>query len=262
MDNWTIRQRLLGSFAVILALMIVMGAVAYTRFATIEKGATSASTRFIPGLYYSTQILGNLIMGYALTVQQIGQDDVLATQTLETRFKANQQSMDDSIRQYEATIDQTATVNRQLFAAFQAQRVPYTRHQQEVLQLSSEMKYAEANKLWREQFDPAFEKVLGAIQAVLDLNKRAADQSVRQIMSAIASARIGMLASFVATLLFTFVCAYYLLQGISRPLAQLMDIVEVMRAGDLSKRLTLHRRDEFHALAEGFKTGCIADLRE
>jgi methyl-accepting chemotaxis protein WspA len=252
MNNWTIRQRLLGSFAVILALMIVMGAVAYTRLATIEKRATSAATQSIPGLYRSTQVLGNLIMGYALTIQQIGQGDVLAIQTLEARLKANQQRMEDSIRQYEATINPAAVKDRQLFAAFQGQRAPYARLQQEVLELSSSMKYDEANKMWREQFDPEFEKALAAIQAVVDFNKAAADQSVQEIMSTIAGAKIRIMASVVAALVFTFVCAYYLLQGITRPLGQLMSIVEVMRGGDFSKRLTLQRRDEFHALAEGF----------
>jgi methyl-accepting chemotaxis protein WspA len=252
MNNWTIRQRLLGSFAVILALMVGMGGIAYTRLKTIDREAASAATDSIPGLYRSTQVLGNLIMSYALTIQEIGQDDVLAMQKLEQRQKANQQSMEDSIRQYEATISPNGAKDRQLFAAFQSERTPYVRLQTEILQLSSDLKYDEANKLWRERFDPEFERALAAIQAVVDFNKSAAEHSVGEIMGSIASAKIEILASLVATLLFTFVCAYYLLQGISRPLGQLMGIVETMRAGDFSQRLTLRRRDEFHALAEGF----------
>lgn len=252
MNSWTIRQRLLGSFAIILALMIVMGGIAFTRLATIEKAATSAATQSIPGLYHSTKILGNLIMSYALTIEQIGQADVLAMQALEVRLKANQRSMEESIRRYQGSISPTAVRDRQLFEAFQSLRAPYERLQQEILQLSADMQYDEANKMWRERFAPEFEETLAAIHAVVDFNKNDADQSVQQIMSAIASAKIGMLASLAATLLFTFVCAYYLLRGITRPLGQLMGIVDVMRAGDFSKRLSLQRRDEFHALAEGF----------
>ncbi|HSI37881.1 MAG TPA: hypothetical protein VK946_02305 [Methylotenera sp.] len=37
MKNWTIRQRILGSFTVILVLMGVMGGVAYTRLASIKQ---------------------------------------------------------------------------------------------------------------------------------------------------------------------------------------------------------------------------------
>ncbi len=252
MNSWTIRQRLLGSFAIILALMIVMEGIAFTRLATIEKGATSAATQSIPGLYHSTKVLGNLIMSYALTIEQIGQGDVLAMQALEARLKANQRSMEESIRRYRGAISPTAVRDRQLFEAFQSLRAPYARLQQEILQLSADMKYDEANKMWRERFAPEFEETLAAIHAVVDFNKADADQSVQQIMSVIASAKIGMLTSLAATLLFTFVCAFYLLRGITRPLGQLMGIVDVMRAGDFSKRLSLQRRDEFHALAEGF----------
>jgi methyl-accepting chemotaxis protein WspA len=252
MNNWTIRQRLLGSFAVILALMIVMGGVAYSRLGTIEQGATNATTQSIPGLYISTQVRGLILQGYALTVEQIGQGDVLQARTLEDRMKVNQHGLEEAIRAYETSLLPAEVENRKLFESFQALRKPYERRQQEILQLSSDLKYDEANRMWRERFDPEFEKTLDAIQAVVDFERADADQSVRQIMKAISSAKFGILASFLATLLFTAFGAYYLLQGISRPLEQLMAILDVMRAGDFSQRLNFKRRDEFHTLADGF----------
>ena len=82
MKTWTIRRRLLGCFAVILGLMLVMGGIAWTRLATIEQGAASAAKDSIPGLDLSNEIAGDLIMAYALTVEQLGQGDILATQKL------------------------------------------------------------------------------------------------------------------------------------------------------------------------------------
>ena len=41
MKTWTIRQRILGSFAAVLALMIAMGGMAYTRLERVEQDATS-----------------------------------------------------------------------------------------------------------------------------------------------------------------------------------------------------------------------------
>ena len=88
--------------------------------------------------------------------------------------------------------------------------------------------------MWRDQLDPALEKAREAIHATVDLNKANADQAVQEITAAIASAKIRMLVSFIATLLFTFVGAHYLVQAITRPLRQLNEIVDVMRAGDFS----------------------------
>jgi methyl-accepting chemotaxis protein WspA len=252
MNNWTIRQRLIGSFVLILAMMIVMAGVAYTRLATIDRNAASAAHQSIPGLHQSTRVLGNLIMSYALTVEQIGLDDVLLARTLEARLKQNQTSMDESIAAYEATIGDLDTADRKLFDNFTELRADYLSTQQRVLELSADLKYDEANKLWRDSFTPRFEAARVAIQAVVDHNKDVADRSIVQITSAITSAELGMLAAFLVTLVFIFVSAHYLLQAILVPLRRLNDMVDVLRVGDFSQRVQLQRCDEFQALGDGF----------
>jgi methyl-accepting chemotaxis protein WspA len=250
MNNWTIRQRLLGGFAFILVLMMVGEGIAYTHLETIEKATVSTATDSIPKLYHGTEIASDLIMTYALTVEQLGQGDVLATQKLEARWQASQAQFDRSIRNYESTVNSIR--ERELFDAFKNQVAPYASLQREILQLNSDMKYKEVNEMWRDRLDPALEKAREAIQATVDFNKANADQSVRDITGAIASAKFRILMSFLATLIYTFVAAYFLLQRITQPLRQLSEIVDVMRAGDFSRRLTLERRDEFHVVAEGF----------
>ena len=39
--NWSIRQRILASFSIILGLMVVMGGVAYTRLVSVEEQASA-----------------------------------------------------------------------------------------------------------------------------------------------------------------------------------------------------------------------------
>ena len=82
------------------------------------------------------------------------------------------------------------------------------------------------------------------VQTLVDYNNAAAVLSIGQITGAIDRAQVSMLTSFLAALL-TFICAYYLLKAITHPLEKLAGIVEVMRVGDFSKRLTLERQDEF-----------------
>lgn len=252
MNNWTIRQRLIGSFVLILTMMIVMAGVAYLRLATIDSNAASAAHRSIPGLHQSTRVLSNLIMSYALTVEQIGLEDVLVARSLEVRLKDNHTAMDESMRDYEAMIAGAAPADLKLFEKFKELRAEYLRTQQQILELSADLKYDEANKLWRETFDPRFEAARAAIQAVVDNNKKDADGSIVQITAAIASAKMGMLLAFVATVVLIFIGAQYLMQGIAVPLEQLKAMVDVLRVGDFSQRVKLRRRDEFHALGEGF----------
>jgi methyl-accepting chemotaxis protein WspA len=253
MKNWTIRRRLICTFAVILGLLVLMASSAFLNLARVQRNASNAEDHSIPGLHQSTRVLGNLMMGYALTVEQIGLEDVLSARSLEERLKANGQSTEDSIREYDAGPGADGE-GRKLFDTFKARRLDYLRLQKQVLTLSGELKYDEANKLWREKFDPAFDAALAAIQAVVDFNKTSAAQSMQQITRSIGGARIFALSGFFAILVLTSISGHFLLRGISVPLAQLMEIVAVMRAGDFSRRLKLHRRDEFHALAEGFNS--------
>lgn len=250
MNNWTIRKRLLLSFSTILVLMLGMGAVAWRGLAIIENGATSAAEESIPGLYHSSAIADSLVMNYALTVEQLGQGDILQMQALDERWQAKQKELSTLLTRYEGTI--RTDRDRQLFEAFKSHVAPYEKLQRDILQLNADMKYDEVNALWRSQLDPAFEKAHSAIQATVELNKTNADIAVRQITDAVGSAQLRMAGSFIVTLFFSFVCAYGMLYAITTPLRKLNEIVEVMRQGDFSRRLTLAHHDEFHVLAEGF----------
>jgi methyl-accepting chemotaxis protein WspA len=267
MKNWTIRRRLICTFAVIVALLLLMASSAFLNLARVQKNASNAQIHSIPGLHQSTRVLGHLIMGYALTVEQIGLEDVLAARALEDRLKANARSTEEALREYEAELEADSESHK-LLGTFKERREEYLRLQQQVLELSGQLKYDEANKLWRDRFDPAFDAALAAIQAVVDANKSSAEQSMQRITASIVGARIFALSGFFAILVLTTVSGRYLLRGISVPLAQLMEIVAVMRSGDFSRRLKLHRRDEFHALAEGFNamtdelTGLVSQVQK
>lgn len=58
MKNWTLRQRILASFAVIIAIMLLMVVVSYSRLLKIEASENSVRDDAIPGVYYSSMIRG------------------------------------------------------------------------------------------------------------------------------------------------------------------------------------------------------------
>ena len=50
MKNLTIRRRIMASFAVVLALMVIMAVVAYTRLTNIEQQAIYIANNALVGL--------------------------------------------------------------------------------------------------------------------------------------------------------------------------------------------------------------------
>ncbi|MEO6078308.1 MAG: methyl-accepting chemotaxis protein [Steroidobacteraceae bacterium] len=263
--GWTIRRRILMSFAVVLGLMVVMGLIAARDLGTINGRAKNAESASVPGLYYSTLVRGQLILNYALTAEYLGQTDVLRLSTIEEGLRTNGERWAKAIATFESLPMEDA--DRQKFAAFVTMRAEYVATQREILKRSSGLDTEGANELWRSQLSPQFDKTHAAIQAVVDDRKSSADESLRAIGRQVRTAKYIMVASFLAAGVLTFICAFYLLRAITNPLDQLRGIVELMRVGDFSTRLKLEREDEFHALAFGFNrmadelTGLVSEVQ-
>lgn len=251
MKNWTIKQRILGSFAIILVLMLVMAGVASTRLAKIDAEATSLRTDSTPGLYYSTMINAawyeNLLLG-----QQIAQvDETEATRQADIALlRANAERLNGLQEEYEKTI--FTNRDRALFDQFKQARMAYRQIQQEILRMDLSSPNPAAYKMIADQLRPAWRTGYALTQKLVEANKTIADDSAQRISDAVDQAKTSMLIAVVAAVLAATVCGYFLLSAITVPMQRLMTILDVMRAGDFSQRLYFERRDEFSHLAAGF----------
>ncbi|HSX79706.1 MAG TPA: methyl-accepting chemotaxis protein, partial [Candidatus Saccharimonadia bacterium] len=251
MKNRTIRQRILVSFAAILALMIVMVAVAYTYLVHIELETIAVQTDSLPGVYYGTQIMSAWLTSYALTQDYVLQEDRAAKQILESKLQANRTSKENWITKYESTV--MTAKERELFDTFKNIQGPYARLQEDVLRVGSDQATNQAAvAIINTQMYPVFEKAQAAIQAVVDYNNTSVVESTRQITISIAAAKTGILASIAVALGLAFLCGWSLLRAITQPLGRLVSVIDVVRQGDFTQRLHLDRRDEFGTLANGF----------
>jgi methyl-accepting chemotaxis protein WspA len=247
--GWTIRRRIVASFAVVLGLMIVMGMIALGELRTIEQHATDAATSSVPALYSSTDVQTELILNYALTAEYLGQTDVLRLGTLEGLLREHSARWDEIVARHQAL--PVTDEDRRIFAAFLTVKDTYLATQREVLRRAADLDTAGANELWREQLSREFEQVRSAIQSIVDRAKASADGAMREIGTDLTNAVRLLVASFVAALALTIVSAYFLTRAITRPLDRLLEIFEVLRSGDFSKRLTLASQDEFSKLGAG-----------
>jgi hypothetical protein len=109
MKSWTIRQRILTSFGIVLGLMVVMGILALRNLENIDARATNAASASVPGLYASTAVQSELIINYSLTAEYLGQTDVLRVQKIEEALQANEQRWEEAVDRYDALPSDAAT---------------------------------------------------------------------------------------------------------------------------------------------------------
>ncbi|VVE86771.1 methyl-accepting chemotaxis protein [Pandoraea bronchicola] len=249
--HWSIRHRILASFGLILALMALMAGVAYTRLIAIEQEAHSVETDSTPGLYYSTMLRGAWFESYQLLQQVVAIDDNDKTRSLDLdALRAADTKIDGWIKDYGTTVNRS--VDRMQYDEVRGVRQQYGRISNQVLKLVADGQMPAARAMLSDQLFPEWGRGRSAIQRLVDTNKTFADESTHNIAEAVAAAKAMLLITLAVALACAVLCGWLLFRAISVPLASVMQILEVMRSGDLTKRLDLARRDEFGALESGF----------
>src|SRR5438093_10042995 len=251
MKNLTIRRRIVVSFAVILALMMVMAAVAYTRLIRIEQLTSGIELETLPALDYTHLMVVDRMANYSLTEQYVLQTDMAMKQKLRSAILESRVYAETLATQFSATMSSPAET--ELFAAFKSAQGLYESEQDKVLTAGlDQRRREEVIKEINEELSPPFEKAQSAAGALSDFKKTEAGAATRMISEAVWRAKAGVLLSVGGGLIFALVCGFFLLRAITRPLGRLVSVLDVMRTGDLSSRLNVDRRDEFGTLAAGF----------
>ncbi|KAF0863119.1 methyl-accepting chemotaxis protein [Pseudomonas sp. LD120] len=251
MKNWTLRQRILASFAVIIAIMLLMVVVSYSRLLKIEAGEERMRNDAVPGVYFSSMIRSAWVDSYLQTQEIIGlkQNQAISSEDKED-FKVFEQELQTQMNNYKQTINTREDESE--FDAFYKDHQEYNRIQAAVLDLHQRRQDAEAIRLFNEQLTPAWMVGRLKLNDIIRENKAVADSAIVAIDDAVAAAKVSMGVSLLLAVLAAGLCGLLLMRAIMAPMKRIVEIFDVMRTGDLSSRLDLDRKDEFGAVETGF----------
>ena len=251
MKNWTLRQRILASFAVIIAIMLLMVVVSYSRLLKIEENEASGRDDALPGVYFSSMIRSAWVDTYLQTVEIFGLKDAQGISAEDAaNFKIFETRLLEQMANYRTTI--TTDEDKIEFAAFEQRHEEFKRIHAAVLELYKRNQKAEAIKLLNEQLTPAWTAGRMKLNDIIVENKAVADKDMAAIDDAVVTAKISMGVSLLVAILAAGLCGLLLMRAIMAPMNRIVSILEVMRTGDLSNRLNLERKDEFGAVETGF----------
>jgi methyl-accepting chemotaxis protein WspA len=257
MNNITIRQRILLSFAVVIAVMLLMGAIALQRLQRIAAEEQRLREDSIPGMYAAGEMTGAWHAYYVavhtmgLATQEQRAADAQAVRAARAQFETLALRYETTIHTQEdrRNFDEMRRLTGQLFAL-----------ENEAVRLGAGDPAAFVSFL-RNRVEPAFTAAEAAIARVFTYNYVQARGAGELINSAVGAARVGIAVSFVGALLLAGFAGAYLLRAITQPLQRLARAAEVMAKGDFSQRLAFARADEFGTLAQGYDR-MSADLSE
>ena len=251
MKNWTLRQRIVASFAVIIAIMLLMVVAAYSRLLSIESSEETVRADSIPGVYYSSMIRSAWVDSYVLTLQLVGSSNQRDLNNEDRKLYASyEERLKLELENYRGTIFDKN--DRAAFDEFERLHQQYAQILANVLELYQAKQFAQAHTMVTEQLAPAWMAGRKQLNSVIDANRSSASEATENIAHSVMTAKVSMLVSLLIAVLAAALCGYLLLQAIMSPMKRIVSILEVMRSGDLSSRLNLERKDEFGAVETGF----------
>ncbi|MDF3936399.1 methyl-accepting chemotaxis protein [Pseudomonas citronellolis] len=258
MKNWTLRQRILASFAVVIAIMLLMVVVSYESLLTVERDARQVSTDAIPGTYALT------------TIRSTWTDTMLRTQTLvglgdgrpldaagRQDFRALHETLLQRIAKYEATVHESS--DREMLARFKQQVEDFHGRHEALLSLY-DRDHEAARKMLLGDLGPNWEKGRQTLNELIALNKQIADSAAAAIVEEVKVTETTMLVSLLLAIVVAGVCGLLLMRAITGPVSKVVRTLETMSGGDLTARLALERNDEFGVIESGFN-GMAEELK-
>jgi len=248
--NWTLRQRILASFAVIIAIMLLMVVVSYSRLLKIEASEQSVRDDALPGVYFSSMIRSAWVDSFLRTQEMLGLKEGQGISAEDADFQAFEARLVEQINNYRATV--TTEEDKVEIAAFEKLHEDFQKILMKVLDLHKNNQEADAIKLFNEQLTPAWTAGRMKLNDIIRENKTVADNDIAAIDDAVLEAKISMGISLLVAVLAAGFCGLLLMRAIMAPMNRIVEILEIMRTGDLSGRLNLERKDEFGAVETGF----------
>ncbi|MDD0975354.1 methyl-accepting chemotaxis protein [Pseudomonas fontis] len=251
MKNWTLRQRILASFAVIIAIMSLMVIAAYSRLVTIESSEEAVRTDSIPGVYFSSMIRSAWVDSYVLTQQLVGLTD---HRELSDADMALYRTFDDRLKQHMASYQGTIkdADDQASFDVFGKLEDAYLEEVAHVLEAYRKGDYVQAQNLLHDKLTPAWIAGRQHLNGVIEGNRKSADAATLEIVSAVTTAKGSMIVSLVLAIIAAAICGLLLMRAISAPMERIVQALDKLSGGDLSVRLNLDRKDEFGAVETGF----------
>ncbi|NVZ18170.1 methyl-accepting chemotaxis protein [Pseudomonas costantinii] len=251
MKNWTLRQRILASFAVIIAIMLLMVVVSYSRLLKIELSEESVRDDAVPGVYLSSMIRSAWVDSYLHTLELLDlRDDKGLTDADKVDFKSFEARVLTQMANYRNTIK--GGDDQAEFDKFEAAHQAYNKSLNAVLDSLQRNDVTAARKEFNTNLTPAWTAGRMKLNDIITENKDVADRATNAIDDAVSAAKFSMFVSLALAILAAGLCGLLLMRAIMAPMQRIVSILGTMRDGDLSKRLNLERKDEFGAVETGF----------
>ena len=259
MKNLRIGVKLSIVMGILLLIMLAMGLLAINRLSVVNDQSTIIATNWLPSVDITDKLNMNtsdLRIAQGTHIMSTSDEEMAKA---EAEIEAQNKTIAENRKIYEPLL--SSAEEKALYDKFSQQWDEYLQKSQKVIELSRQNKNDEAAALFKGEARQHFDDASVTLAALAKLNKDGADAASAEGDAIYASARLIVIVSLVAAIIFGFVAAYLLVRGISRPASAIAATLQTMSTGNLDIQVPeTDRADEMGDIAKAslvFQEGMI-----
>ncbi len=244
--NLSIRTKLMGGFALVLAIAMVQSLVSVTQLSNVNDTSSDIANNWLPSVKLLGEI-GNDISAMRVVrlqlsvIEESGAVDALAQQA-----KQLDENVDKHMAAYAKLVNDGE--ERARYTELEAQMKAYRSLTPQIIALMRDLKATEAKQLLNGQGQQASQAVTTALAGLSTFNSNGADVASDAATAVYQRARITLLATLGVMVALGVVIAWQVSQDLVRATGQAVDHANRIAEGDLSHDLATQRSDEIGQL--------------
>jgi methyl-accepting chemotaxis protein len=252
MNDWKIGTRIGAGFGVVILIAMALGMVAVNRVGVIEQNSDAVARVALPKIRIASEITSNLHAAQLLTLQHIMARDPQEKAEKERQLDVVSGKNRELLSEYEKLL--VSEKGRPLYEDAKRDRLELgSFYRGEVYPLSRQGT-PEATKQALEMLNTKgaqiFARAVDSQAALVDFNKKLAEDDAAETEASVRMTRVTIGIGLTLTLLIACSIAVVTVRGITRPLANAVQVLDQVAEGEIPDQLAVTSQDELgHMLA-------------
>jgi methyl-accepting chemotaxis protein len=216
MKTWSIKNRIIAGFGIILCITLAIGIFSYLRLAVIKTNAIALTDRSLPITLALNRISNNVTVNSSFVLKHILTKETDRIAVIEKESKQNSAEISEYYKVVESL--STSDDEKALLEKVIAARKYYVKQREAVYALSRDNKNSDAFNLYRDAMEPAYQdysKKLSEMVTYFDEVGRSSGAAITEaIRSSISFTSVGV----GSALLLSFATGFVIVRGVNRRL--------------------------------------------
>ena len=242
MKNIKISTRILGTFGVLVVLLLAMVAMALMQFRAMQSSSEVITEKALPSVEVINTLNTDLVRARLLELRHVNNSEPAYIADVEKQFEHLQHRLGEEKAIYEPLI--LTEQERQIYTQFLSERERYVELNKQLFEVSHSGDKEKAKELLGGESLKLYNTSSATLQKLIKYNSDAAKAETQAAAAAYKRAITLLVTGAVIAVLIAVMAGLWLVRSIRAPLQQAVQAADRVANGDLSGVIHVERQDE------------------